>query len=255
LDLNDIKDSLRAFISQYHTRFVRITRSESQLLEIGALMIAAEHYRRQGFNVQVENKIGNRFKLKVSARGKPFNFSWYSASKDGEKVEIHGNLSVRSAYGKDGGVYVVDVGVVVADMVPKDTKGQKEWVAMRNCDLITFIEAKKLVIYPMLMAQFIGIVHEVKPTFMRRNPTFKTCHFYPALISIGYLQGISKNIRDGFRKRKYMVNVVPAFDVHVSQLARDDKATTPFEPKTSSSVEDGAGGVASSNPVANDLPF
>jgi hypothetical protein len=230
MDINSIKTSLNAFIGQYYTQFQRLSRSESQLLEIGALMMTAEHYKRRGFLVRPENKIRNRFKLKVTARGKPFNFSWYSASKDGVKVEIHGNLSVRGAYGKDEGVYVVDVGVVVADTLPTSPKEKKQWRAMANCNLVTFVEAKKLVIYPMLMAQFIGIVHEIKPAVMKRKLAWNDLHFYPALVSVGHLHGISRGIREGFRRRKFRVNVIPAFDIEVSRLAGNAKADSPFEP-------------------------
>jgi hypothetical protein len=256
VDINNVVIGLRSFISQYHTQFLRLSRTESQLLEIGALMLGVEHYRRQGFEVNVQNKVGNRFKLKVSAKGKPFNFSWYSASKSDVNVEIHGNLPVGSAYGRDDGVYVVDVGVVEAGTLPTKPKERKLWRRMDNKLVITFIEAKKLVVYPMLMAQFIGMVHEIKPSFMKRRFECAVCHFYPALVSVGYLRGTSANIREGFRKRHFRVNVVPTFDIHVSRLAHDSTAASPFEPIQALQNLPARLGVSTDGPItADDIPF
>lgn len=62
------------------------------------------------------------------------------------------NLIVRSAH--DTGKFCVDFGLAKVGAVPE--KGKKgSWDALNNDDLITFGEVKKLVIYPMLLAQFI----------------------------------------------------------------------------------------------------
>jgi hypothetical protein len=256
VDINSVVTGLKSFIGQYHTQFVRLARSESQLLEIGALMLAAEHYRRQGFDVHVVNKVSNRFKLKVSARGKPFNFSWYRVSKNSMSVEIHGNLPVGSAYRRDEGIYAVDVGIAEADKLPTDAKQRKKWKSMNNNHLITFIEAKKLVVYPMLLAQFIGMVHEIKPSFMKKNYICKDYHFYPALVTIGGIKGTSASIRDGFRKRHYKINVIPKFDIHVSRLAYDKTAASPFEPtSTLRKINNKTTSAAHAAFTDDDIPF
>ncbi len=234
MDIKKVKRDLKGFISQYRANFVNLSKRESQLLEIGALVLAAEHYRRQGFTVHLENLQKRRFRVKLGARGKPFNFSWYAISRDDQRFEIHSNLCVAGAW-NDGGLYVIDVGVVNAGKLPADadTPARREWKAMENKELITFVEAKKLVIYPMLMAQFYGIVHEIKPEFVDCSNANAPpeVHFYPSLVSVGYLYRISGLILEGFRKRGFRVNVIPTFDEKISQVLSDPKTQSPFLPQ------------------------
>jgi len=57
-------------------------------------------------------------------------------------------MTSGGAYGEDKARYVVDVGVCEPGMLPTSKKEQKEWLAIDNQFLITFVEAKKLTIYP-----------------------------------------------------------------------------------------------------------
>ena len=83
---------------------------------------------------------------------------------------------------KDDARYVVDVAVAPVAVVPR-SKPSSVWNEISNQDLITFMEAKALVVYRMLVAQFIGIVHETQPRFPtgRRAPGFRAAgHFDPS---------------------------------------------------------------------------
>jgi hypothetical protein len=141
------------------------------------------------------------------------------ASRDGRDVEIHNNLKALGAYHHlDSAAYVIDVGVVEAGSVPI-AKGNAPWLGLPNDRLITFIEAKAIVIYPMLLAQFIGIVHEIKPGFLdgALRPNFGgDGHFYPALVSLGYLHGTAFHIRAGYVTRNYRVKIVENLDIRLS---------------------------------------
>lgn len=220
MDVNLIKNELKKFIIKYKTNFDNMGQRQSQLLELGALVIAAEHYKRKGYVITPKNLIGGIFKVKTGAPGYPWNFSWFEASKADITIEIHSNISVYSYYTEDKGIYVVDVGVIKAGTLP-DKQSRKKWVALDNKNLITFIEAKRIVIYPMLLAQFIGIIHEIKPNFLgvrRPHGFLKQEHFDPALVSIGYLHGTSSNIQKGFEKRGFKITIVPAFDIEIAKL-------------------------------------
>lgn len=229
MDIDKIKGELKLFIKQYKSSFDNMGKRESQLLEVGALVMAAEHYKRKGYKVTPQNISNGQFRVKTGAKGHPANFSWFEIEKNGHKFEIHSNISVHSHYTDDGGVYVVDVGVVKSGLIPE--KNDKKWVAISNKDLITFMEVKKLVIYPMLMAQFLGIVHEIKPDFLYRkrpNGFLKNEHFDPALVSIGYLHGTSQKIRSGFEKRGYKLTIVPAFDTKIAKLRGSHLTESPL---------------------------
>lgn len=124
---------------------------------------------------------------------------------------------------------MVDVGIAIAGVLPTDSKGRKAWSGLSNDLLVTFIEAKKLVVYPMLLAQFVGIVHEIKPDFLGNAPDFSVeKHFFPALVSIGYLTPTSKSIINGYIPRKFGIRVVPAFDLEVLRLSQDAAAPSPL---------------------------
>lgn len=215
MDIQAIITKLNKFVRQHRTQFEKISNRESQFLELAALVATAEHYKAKGYIILPHNLRGGYFTVKTSARGYPWNFSWFEAKKGYLVFEIHGNTPVLSSYGLDNGVYVVDVAVVRGGWYQSKID-KKKWKGIQNSELITFIEVKKLVIYPMLLAQFLGIVHEIKPQFLdRRRPQsfLKDGHFDPALISVGYMTAVSNSIRKGFIDRNYKLTILPNFDV------------------------------------------
>jgi hypothetical protein len=237
VDLARIQAALERFIERERTRFETLARTGPQILEVGALTIVAEHYRRDGWSVEVRNLRHGLFRTKLSASGKAWNFSWFECSRKEARIEIHGNLPVESATPLDSGIYVVDVGVVRVGSVSAlqaETHPGRGLVAVANEDAISFLEAKKLVIYPMLLAQFVGIVHEIKPDFLRpvldADDTVATDerHLRPALVSVGPLGATSADIIAGFARRGFRLNVIPTFDQRITNLIDDPLAPSPF---------------------------
>lgn len=222
VDVEEIAKSLRQFVRSHNAQFQKLSGRKSQLLEIGALMIAAKHYELSGYDVELRNARGKQIRVKLSTRGDPWNFSWFEAKSEAGCFEIHTNLPVADAQGTEGARYVADVVVVPCGSVPH-AKPSKElkWEMLPNADLVTFIEAKALVIYPMLIAQFIGIVHELKPGFLvgKRPKGFLAAkHFDPALVSLGYLHGTCRNIVSGFKARKLHIRIVDEFDRTITRI-------------------------------------
>lgn len=222
---------LGGFIAAHQAQFDQIPARQYQLLELAALALCSEHYRRSGYAVTPQNLDGTFFKVKTGTRGKSWNYSWFQCERADTKVEIHANLSVRGSHDDDG-VYCVDVAVTKEGCLPIQPAERKAFNAVPNSELVTFAEAKKLIAYPMLLAQFLGIVHEVKYRFVsgqRRPRGFcSSSHFDPALITIGYLQPTTQRIRDGFRKRGYRVAVVSDADFELSRLRQDPQRESPF---------------------------
>lgn len=92
------------------------------------------------------------------------------------------------------------------------------------------MEAKSLVVYPMLIAQFIGIVHELKPTFLKGDvpdELEKLLHFEPSLVSLGYLHNTCLNIVKGLDARNIRIGIVAKFD-HVLSRLGDGMTTSPL---------------------------
>ncbi|MER8709433.1 hypothetical protein NKH49_28535 [Mesorhizobium sp. M1088] len=229
MNVSQIEKELKAFINKHSVQFQHLAVRETALLELGALTMATEHYRLAGYTVTVENAINGLFAAKLSSRGYPYNFSWFRCVKGAELYEIHSNLSVMGGH-KDEAVYVVDVAVVTGDdQVPK-SKPKQKWVALDNKALATFAEVKKLVVYPMLLAQFIGIVHEISPARLKKLKADlpPDDHFPPSLITLGYLTATSSKALKGFAKRKFRVCIVHNFDMYLSQMRRGEAKKSPF---------------------------
>jgi len=233
MNIAEIHKQFKLFIRRHHAEFASLVSRETALLEMGALILTAEHYRIIGFNVIAENIKNGFFQVKLTSRGYPYTFSWFKCEKGKKCFEIHSNLAVAGAH-DDGAIYVVDVAVVNSNKVPRAPEKNK-WLRLENGDLLTFAEVKKLVVYPMLLAQFVGIVHEICPEYLSATKkTIHRDHFSPALISLGYLKGTSEKIVKGFRKRKYHISIISNFDFHLSSLRKGEMEKSPFLAKPGS---------------------
>jgi hypothetical protein len=231
VDVDLVRRELRKFVKHHRGAFEEVSRRQAQFLEIGAMAFVVEHYRKKKYAIEAMGLSGGRiFHVKLGSRGNPANYSWFRCRRGLAEFDVYLNLPVLSSYG-DGGVYVVDVGVVHAGLVL--TRKDGEPLALRNRDLITFAEVKNFKIYPMLLAHFVGIVHEIQPAFLgRRRPNgfAKANHFSPTLFTVGSITRNSTLILGGFAIRKYRVNVVPTFDLKIAALSADASTPSPLKP-------------------------
>ncbi len=81
----------------------------------------------------------------------------------------------------------------------------------------------------MLLAQFVGIVHEVTPNFLKRNKKYQLedDHLHPALIALGSLTPNAREIVRSFRRRKYKITIAESFDIRLSAITRR-QSLSPF---------------------------
>jgi hypothetical protein len=98
VDVRAVEDALTSFIRDHGLSFSRVGPRESQLLELGALVLAAIHYDRLGYTVTPGGVEGGEFRVKPGSRGYPWNFSWFEVQRGNRRFEVHGNLPVESAY-------------------------------------------------------------------------------------------------------------------------------------------------------------
>ena len=221
---------MHTYIASHESEFHELPTIQSQLLELATLVLVAEHYRIAGYAIGAENLKDGKFRVKRTSAGYQWRFSWFRATRGPMEVEIHTNLKVAGAYGRDDGVYVVDVAVCNPNVVPRTDQAKKTWVALANKHLVTWVEAKKLVVYPMLLAQFIGIVHELSPDCLNgpnRNEFQEGGHFPPALVTTGNFTRGCAQIRAGFAERGFRVAVVRNLDVALACL-NEPYAESPF---------------------------
>jgi len=166
IDRDSLLQAIEGFTARHRHALHALVRRNSQLLEVAALMSCVQHYEHSGYVVSAMNTDpAGTVVFKSATTGDPRKYSWFAVATDsGQCFEIHANLPVKSAYGLDGGVYVVDVAVVTADAAATKVRG-RQWV-VESLSVLTFAEVKALPVYPMLLAHFVGIVHEVKPQFL-----------------------------------------------------------------------------------------
>lgn len=223
MNLNDVAAAVKAVIKRHANGFRLIAGSQTKLLELASLTGIVEHYRSIGAVVTPINPRGkSAFVSKQGTRGHPWNFSRFNCSWNSQDFEIHLNLKVRGAH--DSGIYCVDVGVVRADAVPS-TSPATPWICASNEDLLSFAETKKLVVYPMLLAQFVGIVHEIMPGSL--NIMGPYAHLPPTLITLGHFSGNSKSIVDNYSNRAFRILIAESYDVRLARV-RAGTIASPF---------------------------
>jgi hypothetical protein len=185
MNIDAIQQALREFTQKHRATFSMVAARQSPLLELAAIVGVDLHYRSNGYSSVIRSPEGSgTFVVKISTRGHPSRYSSITFEKDGQAAEAQMNLLVRGA--RDEGIYCVDVGIVEPGVVPENVSKKEKWVCVPNNSLLSFAEAKRLVVYPMLLAQFVGIVHEIRPQFLASPvPTGFGRHFHlpPTLIA------------------------------------------------------------------------
>jgi hypothetical protein len=225
---NELAKALENVIIQYKETFGLISRKDGALLELSAMMLAIQHYEKSNYkvkpiipnDVKMKTKMGLKvaFEPKWGTKGIPRKHCWWEIQRDKEKYEIHMNAPVWDGISGKAGVYVVDVAVINSEAQTIPDKDYKGVSGFANNDLITFMEAKSFPIYPMLVAHFLGIVHEIKPWAMNnKTPSrfLKESHFDPTLVSRGDPKVNVGNILRSLSKRKIRVRVIHKFEVYV----------------------------------------
>jgi hypothetical protein len=208
--------------------FTEISARESQLLELGAVVAVHHHYLSNGYTATIRGADHGTFVVKTSTKGHPSKYSRIAVEKNGDVAEIHMNILVRGAH--DEGIYCVDVGVVKPGVVPEKVNKKEKWICVENEALVTFGEVKRLAVYPMLLAQFIGIVHEIKPAFLEGpSPSGfdRHQHLPPTLMSLGHFSGNAARIVNAYKNRSILLCVAENFDVRIA-AHRNGKCRSPL---------------------------
>jgi len=176
-------------------------------------------YRSNGWTTTIENPTihGRRvFRLKYSTRGDPANFSYVRCARDGATVQIRHQLRVETYHNRSKGKRVPRANIVCDVAVVKD--GAYDHIKGRmhvfNTDLITFAEAKHMDAYAELIAGFIGLVHELQPSRLRRSRNSSSPAFPGHPLPFLHLSGICHDSGEGLkatiRRRRFGINVFDA---------------------------------------------
>jgi hypothetical protein len=192
------EEEIKSFLIRHKTFVANQAGRISDYFEMCCYNHIVKYYENSGFEVTVENLIGEKFRYKLSPSGYPSNFSFFKISKrikDENKThiyefEIHHNLTVQSAIEKE--IYLTpDISVInVGSILEEEThylveKSSKRFCYVANSDLQTFCEVKQFNPFPELLFSFNGMYIEMIDSKTTRKEEFPIKHIAPSLMLSG----------------------------------------------------------------------
>lgn len=196
------------FFGAYHAQLESFGRYVNQTFEAFALSQTIKWYIKRGWSVSCKNPKGGQFKLKFSTRGKPVNFSYFILINNRQTIHIRHQLRVGIRHNASSSANInLDVAVYKKTDLSKYSTDD----FLPNQELISFGEAKHMSAYAELMANFIGLVHELIPEKLdniRNQVGFSPSeHIPPFLIVSGILYHTAKEVKKSIEDRGYDIDV------------------------------------------------
>jgi hypothetical protein len=179
-----------------------------------------QYYRNRHFRIQPYPPGESTFRFKSTTKGSPNKYSFFRVSEnianpeqEIKEYDIRSNMPVCSSF--DNCTYIPDI--VVSEMSEDDNIQRIE-----NQNLITFCEVKYLKPHPEMLANFIGIVHELKPDLLNGPNVREGLHPAPALMASGHS---SENVHhiSGEMKKRYTVNFALFYENNLARLVAEKR--------------------------------
>lgn len=217
VDQEALRDRLSQFFNQNRDNLGLFGRTVNQTFEAFVFAATAAWYREHGWGVEFVNPSSNDgqvkpLRLKFSTRGRPENYTYVICTKDGEVRQIRHQLRVATSAHRNGNQRNANVCLDVAIIMPVDLALFDTDDYVPNADLVTFAEAKHMSAFAELVANFIGLVHELQPSRLgpiradsfkgdaRRDPA-------PFLYVSGILYRTAQGIVETIEQRGYDIDV------------------------------------------------
>jgi hypothetical protein len=212
-DQATVKTELETFFANEKASVNNFGSTVNQTFEAKVFASVIKWYQTNGWTVNIINPLKNGryvFNLKFNTRGAPINYSYAKCTKQGKSCQIrHGLRTHTRSYNtrnRKSANIVCDI-VVMNDI---NIDGFTTDTALQNKFLISFGEVKHMSAYAELMANFVGLVFELKPDKLRRIRTKKwvrpdniSCFMYVS----GILYKTAEGLLETFDKRKYDIDV------------------------------------------------
>jgi len=220
-----IKAKLADFFHERKRELYRFGRSVNQTFETFVFAAVAKYYAERGWEVRLINPQSNgsdqrRMRLKYSTRGRPDNYSYFVCSKSGDEIQIRHQLRVATHSFQEFGnqKYAANVCLDVAVINSQDLSKFKSDDFVNNSSLIAFGEAKHMSAFAELIANFIGLVHEMMPSKVRENSlNVEDNHLHPFLYVSGLLYPTARGLKYTIENRKLNIDI---FDLENPMLKK-----------------------------------
>jgi len=209
-DQNDAKSSLQSFFSNNGSAINNFGKTVNQTFEAYVFASTIKWYSRNKWDIKCHNpKYGphkGQFQLKFSTRGAPKNYTFIRCTKGNQTVQIRHGLRVATKFMQAGQKYPSNLCLDVSIINDNDLSYYGTSDSLPNDQLVTFGEAKHMSGFAELIAGFIGMVHEMKPDFLKKKKLGKH-HPQPFLYVSGRLNPTAKGIKETIEYRKIQVDI------------------------------------------------
>jgi hypothetical protein len=207
-DQAQAQHDLLDFFGAYQAQLDSFGRYVNQTFEAYALAQTIKWYMMRDWKVSCLNPKGGQFKLKFSTRGKPVNFSFFILKHKGQTIHVRHQLRVGIRHNLTS---YANINLDVA--VYKETDLTKYALDdfLPNQEIISFGEAKHMSAYAELMANFVGLVHELMPekldNIRKKDGFCPSEHIPPFMIVSGILYHTAKQLKFSIVDRGYDIDV------------------------------------------------
>ena len=258
IDTGLLNKKLRNFFKNRSKDLYAFGSTVNQVFEAFVFASVATWYRERGWRIEFvhpKRASGTQLRLKFSTRGRPENFSFVRCTKSDTEVHIRHQIRVATKHHMEGQRFRANIVLDVAVLIPKDVALMSSDDHMDNCDLVSFGEAKHMSAFAELVANFIGLVHELQPTRLKRirrgaSQTTDGEHPSPFLFVSGFLFHTAHGLMETIKRRGYDIDIFWRTNQLAKQLLvegvikEDAHAATPErkvrKSKTSSGSKAGA---------------
>lgn len=195
-------------------------------------------YIRHDWSVSIINPANapDLVRLKFNTRGRPSGYTYALAEKDGESIQIRHQLRVATYYHQlvefEG--VTANICADVAIIKDHDISNFKSDDFIRNENLISFGEAKHMPAFAELVANFVGLVHELKPASLTPGqrpyvgPLVRPQHLSPFLYVSGHIQRTAQGVIATIKFRGFDIEI---FDYRSDDLFGNPIPLRPAPPK------------------------
>lgn len=173
IDQLKIKQSLAVFFDQNGSNLNVFGTTVNQTFEAFVFAATIAWYQEDGWSVEFRHPKSydergqlremKQIRLKFSTRGSPNNYSYVVCKKGSKEVHIRHQLRVATKEHGDDLKRPANVCLDVAVIEPRNLTKLSSDDFVPNASLITFGEAKHMSAFAELIANFIGLVHEMQP--------------------------------------------------------------------------------------------
>lgn len=218
IDVGALTPALNTFFAENRSEISRFGNTVNQTFEAFVVAQMVAWFRaRPEWTVEIINpenaSARPEFRLKFSTRGRPGGYSYVRCtSTSGDVVQIRHQLRVATRHHRDSDRPAANVCLDVAVIKDVDLSefGTNDFVD--NASLITFGEAKHMSAFAELVANFIGLVHELQPERLKRvrlGSWRSRQKEYPSpfLFVSGHLFYTAQGIHNTITRRKFDLDV------------------------------------------------